>query len=367
MRRWIWIGSVGAAVLLFIASPTLKTTDPGRDVDRASVQTTASGLETHQTNSAHSALVDCDIPFSQLRQLAPSCTRERAQPGRRCEMYSSPEFPEVTSIVITRPNVRQTICTGTLIAPGWVLSAAHCFIGDDRAIDHGATAAGLSLVTDNQMQIDVTAPNAGTDQKRRALSVIVHPNYTGFRASDTGQVPYDNDLAVIALDRPYSSDVQPAALAAQDAFNQFSTIAGYGFSNADGGTIGAFQLAWPVPLTHVGDELRFTAVDEYGNRSTFCQGDSGGPVFADRVRGCRTTDKVPEKRPREIQGTMSYIQRLGKPPEHATSEPEQHAETCRQAEYDVMQSITPPGRRTWICSATGQQALGCRTANAKEN
>ncbi|TDM96325.1 trypsin-like serine protease, partial [Lactobacillus crispatus] len=132
-------------------------------------------------------------------------------------------------------------------------------------------------------------------------------------------------------------NVQPAALAAQDAFNQLSTIAGYGYSNADGGTLGAFQLAWPVPLTHVGDELRFTAVDDYGNRSTFCQGDSGGPVFADRVRGCRPTDKVAEKRPREIQGTMSYIQRPGKPPEHATSEPEQHAETCRQAEYDVMQ------------------------------
>lgn len=309
-------------------------------------------------DEAEQPLQDCHIPFSELRSRAPSCTVETPLRGRRCERALKSEFPEVVAVYIPRPSKEARLCSGTLIASKWVLSAAHCFVNDTRAADLDS----LKLLPDEQVRPVIWASKAklpDAERIRRGTHILVHPHYSGYSLTDPVGQSYQNDLAVIELDAPYPDSVVPAELATAEAWKKESTIAGYGYSNASNGTMGKLELTWPSLLEFVGTEMRFATKDQFGNRSAFCRGDSGGPVFAGRVRGCMPTDEEPERRPRLIEGTISYIQRLGEPPEHARSEEEVQAERCRTADYDVVQNITAPEQRAWICTATTHEAGGC--------
>jgi hypothetical protein len=66
-------------------------------------------------------------------------------------------------------------------------------------------------------------------------------------------------------------------------------------------------------------------------------------VFAGRNRGCRRTDKVPEYRPRYLQGVISYNSL--RPPAAAGSFEMQWAQACMTADAMTMQDVTIKERR----------------------
>lgn len=193
------------------------------------------------------------------------------------------EYPSVAHVVIDRAFQ----CTGTLVAPTWVVTAAHCT---------SITPGGVVNVPIGQpgqlIEVSIGAyktPKASltsytTDGEKRAVArAIVHPGYT------TGQSGYD--VSLLELTQPSTKSPVQVAGAAEEAFwapGTLATIAGFGVTEEGGDQPAVLQEA-QVPI--VTDAYAAQAYpDSFESTSQIgagyerggvdsCQGDSGGPLF----------------------------------------------------------------------------------------
>lgn len=145
-------------------------------------------------------------------------------------------------------------CTGTLIAPRLVLTAAHCVI--DRR---------LALDLEVMLGSDVTAPGAVF---HRVVDIAVHPDYR--------QDGDELDVALLVLDRPAAA--QPVALAAgpMDAGLQGQPvrIVGFGETGPTGLPPGSKRTGTATIGQVAGNWFHIEP-----GPSMSCHGDSGGPVL----------------------------------------------------------------------------------------
>lgn len=141
----------------------------------------------------------------------------------------------------------QASCTGTLIAPRAVLTAAHCV----------ATESPASLVVISGSRVD-----AG--QRVEIESIAIHPDYDGLAA----------DLAVIELAAPLPQPpvaVRSAPLDAS-AIGMQARVVGFGLD--DGGMTGTKREG----LARI-SEVTATTVVLAPDPALPCSGDSGGPIL----------------------------------------------------------------------------------------
>lgn len=143
-------------------------------------------------------------------------------------------------------------CTGTVIAPKYVLTAAHCF-------DHGSTPTAVSFAN---------AGIYGGVGWKKTSAVYIHP----------GWVPnmgiYESDMAVVELTDP--TDVTPIAVNFDKHAAESLTdirLVGYGPTATGWGNEGTKRVAH-VPVRAIPGFLQ----TEPG--TGHCYGDSGGPSFA---------------------------------------------------------------------------------------
>lgn len=183
-------------------------------------------------------------------------------------------FPATVAIGAQLGEYTMAVCTGSLITPEVVLSAAHC--GSDYppelVVQVGAAFFGSRV--DNSEQI------VGFD------SFVVHPDYVPLDSggSFSGSYNWDdlgqNDVALLVLSEPV--DVQPVWFRTEPlddvAVGQTVTSVGFGVTSGSGSGSGIKRSA-ELQIDVISDMFLISYSSSNPNDANVCSGDSGGPQY----------------------------------------------------------------------------------------
>ncbi len=169
---------------------------------------------------------------------------------------------------------RYQVCGGTLAAPGWIITAAHC-------IEPSAANGGITRVVIGRNNLTSAATGESVTVKR----AIAHPDFNG--------MTMDNDIALLELSA--AANTAPVKVVSETTFGSFGTTAtvtvvGWGRTSETSFSSSSRLRQVDVPLIplaqcqtypqyeDVTDNQLCAGLPQGGKDS--CQGDSGGPLYA---------------------------------------------------------------------------------------
>lgn len=221
---------------------------------------------------------------------APAHARELVVGGNTAP---AADWPSIVALVKTgqSPFAGQ-YCAGTVVAPQWVITAAHCTFKDDPA-NPGTKIAMLPGEITAALGLTVL-PQTTTGFEARAVDqIVVAPQY----ASASNSSP--NDLALLHLATSTSTPAMEVAAtgdAALWAQGSSASIAGWGDTGSGLATDTLLQATVPIVADATcGASYQTVGANIVGGLMICagasgigaCSGDSGGPLTVTRPGGAR--------------------------------------------------------------------------------
>ncbi|CAL1597973.1 unnamed protein product [Knipowitschia caucasica] len=233
--------------------------------ERAQMCSCADGYKRNHDNASCSPIVD--VPCGRLQMFfAPRVVNGQVCPKGHCPWQALLMENHVFS------------CGAVILSPRWVLTAAHCVFPKPQSVFHVIAGEHDRSILEN------------TEQKRRVVRVLVHPDYN--------QTTADSDLALLRLvwDLKMNRFVIPVCLPGpRDQLSglvrtlasvRVSTVSGWGRVVQQGQASEVLQRL-NVPRVRTLDCRTHTGLNISKNMLCFgflsggqdsCEGDSGGPL-----------------------------------------------------------------------------------------